>query len=145
MIKLIEFKNDNHSFPIYSHFPLCSTASPLNSHLSSSLLPQPSPHRHHVYSIPPHCPLSSRAFPTSLSLHLIPAPTSTAPHLRVPLPPNTLPAPPRTALPYSLRAFSVPSAAPPPSSLLRPLTLPQKKRVLPLRELCFLRIFSAYS
>ena len=51
--------------PIYSHFPLRSTASPLDSHLSSSLLPQPSPHRHHVYSILLTAPLSSRAFPTS--------------------------------------------------------------------------------
>ena len=48
MIKLIEFKNDNHSFPHLFSFP---AASPLDSHLSSSLLPQPSPHRHHVYSI----------------------------------------------------------------------------------------------
>ena len=62
MIKLIEFKNDNHSFPHLFSFP---AASPLDSHLSSSLLPQPSPHRHHVYSILLTAPLSSRAFPTS--------------------------------------------------------------------------------
>lgn len=107
--------------PIYSHFPLRSTASPLDSHLSSSLLPQPSPHRHHVYRILLTAPLSSRAFPTStfspphscshfyLSSALLLTPST---HLSVPLPSHTrllaplfyLPTPPRTALPCSLRA-----------------------------------------